>query len=290
MRSALPSRSRTVPTEASTFGSLLREWRRRRRRSQLALSLEAEVSARHLSFLETGRTGPSREMVLHLSSALDVPLRERNRLLQAAGYAPAYRETGLSDPAMAHMVGALRLILKQHEPFAARAMDRHWNLVMVNEAYVRALALVFGAPCPLAAYDVLPEPRINVLRVLFDPDGLRPHVVNWDEVARDVLARVAREAALDGDGETRALLSDLVRASGMPATEALVPPDPPTLVIPLEIRMGGQLMRFFTTIATLGAPQDITLAELRIEAFHPADAATEARVRALATPAAPSVV
>jgi transcriptional regulator with XRE-family HTH domain len=288
MRSALPSRGRTAPTDASTFGTLLREWRRRRRRSQLALSLEAEVSARHLSFLETGRTGPSREMVLHLSSALDVPLRERNRLLQAAGYAPAYRETGLSDPAMAHMVGALRLILKHHEPFAARAMDRHWNLVMVNEAYLRALALLFGAPCPLAAYDVLPEPRINVLRVLFDPDGLRPHVVNWDEVARDVLARVGREAALDGDGETRALLADLVRASGMPAANELVP-DPQALVIPLELRMGGQRVRFITTIATLGAPQDITLAELRIEAFHPADADSEATVRALATPAAPSV-
>jgi len=267
--------------EPPAFGRLLREWRSLRRRSQLDLSLDAEISARHLSFLETGRAQPSREMVLLLASVLEVPLRERNALLQAAGFAPAYRETGLSEPAMAEMVGALRLILGQHEPFPARALDRHWDLVMINDAYRDMLGRIFGTPCDLATYDVLVAPRINVLRVLFDPGGVRPYIANWDEVARDVLARVRREAAFDGDAETVALLAELARSSGLPvcSVSSLAPR---AMVIPVEVRSGTDLLRFFTTLTTLGAPQDITLAELRIEAFHAADAATEAAMRAIA--------
>jgi transcriptional regulator with XRE-family HTH domain len=270
--------------EPPSFGQLLREWRAARRRSQLDLALEAEVSARHLSFLETGRAQPSREMVLLLASVLEVPLRERNALLQAAGFAPAYRETGLFEPAMAEMTAALRLILRQHEPFAAMALDRHWNLVMANAAYLGTLRLLLGekAAPGLVPYEVLPAPRLNVVRALFDPDGLRPHVANWDEVARDLLARVRREAAFDADPESARLLADLVSASGLPASSAALPPGPQALVIPVEIRLGPTLLRFFTTITTLGAPQDVTLAELRIEAFHPRDAATEAAMRALA--------
>lgn len=221
-------------------------------------------------------------MVLLLASALEVPLRERNALLQAAGFAPAYRETGLTEPAMAEMVSALRLILGQHEPFPARALDRHWDLVMINDAYREILARIFGKPCDLATYEVLPTPRINVLRVLFDPGGVRPYVANWEEVARDVLARVRREAAFDGDAETGALLAELAGSSGLPVSSTLSSLAPQAMVIPVVVRAGTDLLRFFTTLTTLGAPQDITLAELRIEAFHAADAATEATMRAIA--------
>jgi transcriptional regulator with XRE-family HTH domain len=271
-------------SDPPAFGRLLREWRSVRRRSQLDLALEAEVSARHLSFLETGRAQPSREMVLLLGSVLEVPLRERNALLQAAGFAPAYRETGLSAPAMAEMKEAVRLLLRQHEPFAAMALDRHWNLVMANAAYLRTLALLLGEAGPrgLVAYEVLPEPRLNALRALFDPNGLRPHIANWDEVAQDLVARVRREAAFDGDAETARLLADLVAAAPAPALDGALPHGPQALVVPVEIRVGAALLRFFTTITTVGAPQDVTLAELRIEAFHAADAATEAAVRGMA--------
>jgi transcriptional regulator with XRE-family HTH domain len=266
------------------FGRLLREWRQARRRSQLDLALDAEVSARHLSFIETGRAKPSREMVLLLASVLDVPLRERNALLQAAGFAPLYRETALFEPAMAEMTQALRLILKQHEPFAAMALDRHWNLVMANAGYLGTLGMLLGpqAVAGLAPYEILPAPRVNVLRLSFDPAGLRPHIANWDAVARDVLDRVRREASAEADEETQELLLDLTRASGLPAGGTALPTAGNAMVIPVEIRAGDTLLRFFTTITTLGAPQDVTLAELRIEALHAADAATEAAVRALA--------
>ncbi|HEY7409886.1 MAG TPA: helix-turn-helix transcriptional regulator [Vicinamibacteria bacterium] len=281
------SPTRPLPADggrAPSFGELLREWRTARRRSQLDLALTAEVSARHLSFLETGRAAPSREMVLLLGSALDVPLRERNALLQAAGFAPAYRETALREPAMEHMTEALRLILRQHEPFAAVALDRHWNLVMANAAYLRMLTLFLGPERMggLAAGEVAPRPRLNTLRALFDPAGLRPHVANFEELARELVGRVRREAAWEGDAESAELLADLVRAAGLPAPGAALPSPEQAMVVPVEIRAGSQVLRFFTTITTLGAPQDITLAELRIEAFHPADAATEAAVRALA--------
>lgn len=271
--------------EATPFGRLLREWRTRRGRSQLDLGLDAEVSARHISFLETGRSRPSRAMVLLLGSALEVPLRDRNALLRAAGFAPAYRETALGDPAMAEIVAALRLLLKQHEPFPARVLDRHWNLVMVNDAYLRILGILYGAPCPLSAYAVLPEPRLNVLRVLFEPGGLRERLANWAEVAGALVARVRREAAFEGDRETRELLEGLVATAGFdePATPGH---ESPGLVIPVELDSGATRLRFFTTIATLGAAQDVTLAELRIEAFHPRDATTEAAMRDLAGPRA----
>jgi transcriptional regulator with XRE-family HTH domain len=270
-----------VPTPA--FGVLLREWRQRRGRSQLALALEAEVSTRHLSFLETGRTQPSREMVLQLASALEIPPREQNVLLHTAGFPPAYRETAWTDPAMAEMIGAVRLILRQQEPLPARVVDRHWDLVMINEAYRGALELVFGVPCRLDTYQVLPDPRINVLRVLFESGGLRPHVANWDHVARDVVARVRREAMLDGDPKTHALLAELVRSAGSCASPAPYPHGPQPLVIPLEVRAAGRLLRFFSTLTTMGAPQDITLAELRIETFYPADTETATLVRGMAS-------
>jgi transcriptional regulator with XRE-family HTH domain len=271
-------------TEPPVFGRALRDWRLARRRSQLELALDAEVSSRHLSFLETGRAQPSREMVLVLASVLELPLRERNGLLKAAGFAPAYTETALSEPEMAEMTAALRLILRQHQPFPAVAFDRHWNRVMMNEAYLGTLKLLLGeeAVPGAVAYEVLPAPRTNMLQALFDPGGLRPSIANWEQVAGSVLARLRREAVFEGDRETRELLASLLRIPGVATLGARSPDAPQGVVIPVEIRLGTNLLRFFTTIATLGAPQDITLAELRIEAFHPADGATEAAVRGLA--------
>jgi transcriptional regulator with XRE-family HTH domain len=264
-------------------GALLRRWRTARQLSQLELSQEAEISTRHVSFIETGRSRPSREMVLLLASVLDVPLRERNALLQAAGFAPAYRETGLDDPAMEDMREAVRLILRQHEPCPALAMDRHWSLVMANASYARFLRLLLGAGGAPPPYEVLPEPRLNTLVPLFDPARLRPHVRNWEEVARTVLRRVRREAALEGDERTEEILERLAAFPGV--KELAREPDglgPQALVIPVELEVSGTRLRFFSTVTTLGAPQDITLAELRIEAMHAADAETEGALRAMA--------
>ena len=263
------------------MGTLLRRWRSARRMSQLELSLAAEVSSRHLSFVETGRSRPSREMILHLASALEVPLRERNALLHAGGYAPAYRETGLDEPSMAGMRDAVRLILRQNEPYPAVALDRHWNLVMANASYLGSLRRLLGDAFPdVPPLDVLPEPRVNTLEALFDPAGLRPHLGNWEEVARSVLRRVKREAALEGDARSAALVARLATYPGV--AELGREPDPlgpQTLVIPVELLFPGATLRFFSTITTVGAPQDITLAELRIEAFHPADPGTDRTLR-----------
>jgi transcriptional regulator with XRE-family HTH domain len=276
----MPAQARTAE-EAAGVGALLRQWRTARRLSQMELALAAEVSPRHLSFLETCRARPSRQMLLVLGSVLDLPLRERNALLLAAGFAGAYHETGLDEPRMAAMRGALELILRQHEPFGAVAMDRHWNVVMVNAPYARLVGALLGAaPPPLT---VVPAPRPNALRLLFDPSGFRPHVVNWDVVARELLLRVQREALWSGDPVTRALLSDLLAAPGV--TDRWRERDveaAPSLVVPVELRLGARTARFFTTLTTLGAPQDITLQELRVESFHAADAGTEALMRAMA--------
>jgi transcriptional regulator with XRE-family HTH domain len=265
-------------------GPLLRKWRTARHLSQLELSQEAEISTRHVSFIETGRSRPSREMVLLLASALDVPLRERNSLLQAAGFAPAYRETGLDDPAMASMREAVRLILKQHEPCPALAMDRHWSLVMANAPYARFLGLLLGERAPKTPpYEVLPEPRLDTLLPLFDPDLLRPRIANWEEVARTLLRRMRREAALEGDPRTDEILERLAAFPGV--KDLMREPEtlgPQALVIPVELDLPGTRLRFFSTVTTLGAPQDITLAELRIEAMHAADADTEKALHAMA--------
>jgi transcriptional regulator with XRE-family HTH domain len=265
---------------ATRVGQLLRRWRKTRRLSQLDLALAAEVSTRHVSFLETGRSRASRQMLLVLGSVLDLPLRERNALLQAGGFSAAYAETALEEPRMATMRGALELILRQHDPFAAVAMDRHWNAVMVNAAYARFAAALLGAD--LEPFTVLLPPRSNTMRLLFDPRGFRPHVVNWEDVAREMLARVQREALWSGDPVTRALLDEMLAAPGVPRGWAEADPEAtPALVVPVEVRLGEVVARFFSTLTTLGAPQDITLQELRIESFHAADPDTEQLMRAM---------
>jgi transcriptional regulator with XRE-family HTH domain len=270
--------------DTGTFGELLRQWREARRMSQLELGLEAQVSSRHISFIETGRARPSRAMIIALSSVLDVPLRERNALLHAAGFAPVYRETSLNDPQMAQVRQALELILRQQEPFGAIVFDRNWELIMANAAYVRLANFQIGkVDGTLVPYTVTPAPRLNLVRLLFDPAGWRPHIVNWEIVARGVLTRLQREANWDCDAMTRELLRSVLAYPGVPARWSELDFDvPQDLIIPVEISLGERTLRLFSTITTLGSPQDITLQELRIEALHPADEETERIVRALA--------
>src|SRR5262245_17917098 len=190
--------------KTNTFGELLRSWRMARRASQLELGMEAGVSARHISFIETGRAKPSHEMVITLATVLDVPLRERNLLLHAAGYAPLYSETSLDDPQLAQVRRALELILEQQEPFGAVVFDRHWDIVMVNAAYVRFTSLLFGSGAkPAVPLKVISPPRPNLLHKLFDPAGWRPFIKNWDVVARSLLSRVTGERVLEGDPAPR---------------------------------------------------------------------------------------
>ena len=270
------------PEPAAAVGPLLKRWRNARRMSQLDLALTAGVSARHVSFLETGRSRPSRDMLLALAGVLDVPLRDRNALLQAAGFAPAYRETALTDPAMSDIRQALELILRQHEPFGAIAMDGAWNIVMANEAYTRFVsALAPGMKLPPPMTFAAP-PRVNAMRLLFEQDGLRRHLVNWPQIARELLARLSREAA-GADERAGALLQQLLRTPGVPGDWQEPELDAPlSLVLPVAVALGDFTARFFTTITTLGAPQDVTLQELRIESFHAADAATAQMIRAMA--------
>ncbi len=263
---------------ASAVGAILREWRSVRGMSQLDLAGAAEVSARHLSFVETGRAEPSREMVLQLARALDVPFRERNSMLTAAGYAPVYRETALDDPAMAEMRHAVELLLRQHEPFSAVAFDRRWDLLICNAPYAKFLSML-PEPIAVEPYRVLPAPRPNVLKLLLGP--MRPLIVNFDEVARAMLDRAQREALADRDPVRRKVVEECL-AMVPEALRATRPEQPLPLVLAVELALGDRRARLFTTITTLGTPQDITLQELRIETFHPADAATEALARALA--------
>ena len=263
----------------SVVGSLLREWRSFRRMSQLDLALAAEISPRHLSFVETGRAVPSRDMVLTLARALEVPFRDRNAMLTAAGYAPVYRETSLDDPRMAEMRHALTLLLRQHEPFIAVALNRRWDIVMCNAAYARFLELIGGSALRQEPYRVLQVPRQNLLRLLFGP--FKAVVANWDEVAREVLERAQREAATDRDPARRQIVEECLRA-GPPEWRVPRGETAPRLVITVDVRLGDLRARLFSTITTLGTAQDITLQELHIESFHPADAASEKLARALA--------
>ena len=252
--------------DRAPLGDLLRDWRRRRRLSQLDLALEAGVSARHLSFLETGRSKPSREMVLRLSEELEVPLRERNRLLLAAGFAPAYDERPLEAPEMEPVRRAVAQVLTGHEPFPAAVVDRWWNLVAAN----RNVALFLQG---VASH--LLEPPANVLRVSLHPEGMAPRIVNLAEWRGHLLDRLRREVAATGDERLAALLAEV---DGYPQPAASAPPRPPqgAIAVPLVLRHGGQELSFFSTVATFGTAVDVTVAELSIEAFFPADAVTAA--------------
>ncbi|MEP6619721.1 MAG: helix-turn-helix transcriptional regulator [bacterium] len=261
-----------VPPDADV-GALLRHWRTARRLSQLALSLDAEVSSRHLSYVETGRSQPSREMVLRLADALEVPLRERNTLLVAAGFAPRYHETGLAAPEMAQMRRAIELLLKQQEPFPAFLLDRYWNIRMSNQAAPRCTRFLLGA-----------EPAEgNMLRLCLHPTGLKPVMVNWDETARDLIRHLHNQvAAAPSDRAAKTLLEEVLSYPGIPAqwrTREVGAPSTPLLTT--IFRKDGVDLRFFSTITTFGSPHDVTLEELRIECSFPADDATALTCREL---------
>ena len=261
----------TALGERAPLGTLLREWRQRRRLSQLDLALEAGVSARHLSFLETGRSKPSREMVLHLAAELDLPLRDRNQMLMAAGFAPEYADRTIDAPEMAPVREALDLVLGGHEPYPAVVIDRWWNLVTAN----RSVSLLTGDVAP-----ALLEPPANVLRLSLHPEGLAPRIANLGEWRAHLLDRLRREVALTADPSLAALLEELL---GYPGGEAIEEHGGPPLgiAVPLRLRAGDGELRFFSTVATFGTAIDVTLAELSIEAFFPADAETAEALRAL---------
>lgn len=263
-------------------GDLLARWRKTRRMSQLGLALEAEISSRHVSFIETGRARPSRDMVLRLAQALDVPLRERNDLLLAAGFAPVHRETPLDAPEMAPMLAALRVILGRHDPFGAVAMDRNWDIVMASAA---STALFNQCRLPgtseIEPLRLTTAPRPNMIRTTCHPDGFKRLLVNWAEIVADTLTRVADEVAHDNNPKRRALLDEVLGYPDVAAARAAAQRDTPPLMIPVTMRLpGGATLELMSTLATLGTAEDITLRELRIEAFYPIDPAVEAQARA----------
>ncbi len=267
-------------TEVHPVGTMLRQWRQRRSRSQLDLACEAEISTKHLSFLETGRSQPSREMLLHLAELLDVPLRERNALLLSAGFAPTFRERSLDDPALASARRAVDLVLQGHEPYPAIAVDRHWTLVASNRAITPLLAGITPA---------LVTPPINVLRLSLHPDGLAPRIVNHAEWREHLLVRLRRQIDSSADPVLTELHRELA-AYPLPSRD-----DPATpartsaqrsgdggyggVVIPLQLRTAAGVLSLFSTITVFGTPVDITLSELAIEAFFPADQATGEALR-----------
>ena len=271
-------------TSAAPVGAQLRHWRVRRRLSQLELALAAEVSTRHLSCLETGRAAPSREMVLRLARRLDVPLRERNRLLTAAGFAPMFAARPLDDPAMAAARGVVERVLRAHEPFPALAVDRHWNVVVQN----RAVALLLDGVDP-----ALLAPPVNALRLALDPRGMAPRIVNFAAWRAHVLGRLGQQIAASDDDALRALAAELAALGGGDATPAHelaasgAAPSEPALVVPLVVETRLGTLSFIATTTVFGTPVDITLAELALESFFPADAATAAALQAaFAAPAA----
>lgn len=276
MRNAHPhSTAGRQPGARDPFGAHLRHWRQHRRLSQLDLAQAAEVSTRHLSYVETGRAAPSREMVLRLAERLAVPLRERNALLVAAGFAPMYRERALDDPALAAARQAVDLVLKGHEPYPALAIDRHWNMVAHN------------AIVPLLLAGVAPEllkPPVNVLRLSLHPEGLAPKIVNLAQWRMHLLARLQQQITATGDARLAALHDELAaypvdRPGGQAAAAG---GELASLVVPFQLQGPAGLLNFISTTTIFGTPVDVTLQELAVESLFPADAQTAAALHALA--------
>ncbi|WP_245841658.1 helix-turn-helix domain-containing protein [Paraburkholderia ribeironis] len=273
------SLAQTVPSPnlgaSRTVGDLLREWRQRRRMSQLLLATEAEIATRHLSFVESGRALPSREMVMHLAERLEVPLRARNTLLIAAGYAPLFRERALSDPQLAAAREAVDLVLKGHEPYPALAIDRHWTIVAANNAL---------APLLTGASPELLKPPVNALRLSLHPEGIAASIVNWHAWREHVLARLQRQIDVSGDDTLSALRDELAAYPTPPGVDAADHDDTAAnqIAVPLRLRTPIGVLSFFSTTTVFGTPVDVTLSELAIEAFFPADQQTAAALREFA--------
>ncbi|HEY4278179.1 MAG TPA: helix-turn-helix transcriptional regulator [Conexibacter sp.] len=264
----------TSPASAGGAGTLLRDWRRRRRLSQLDLALESGVSARHLSFIETGRSKPSAEMVLRLAEQLDVPLRDRNQLLLAAGYAPAFEERGLDAPEMAPVHDAIQRVLDGHDPYPALVVDRGWNVVAANHS----LSLLTDGVAP-----ELLRPPTNALKLALHPDGLAPRILNLAQWREHLLARLGRQIAVTGDRDLSALMEEI---TAYPSPDGGDEPPPAAghdlagqIAVPLRVRVDDAELSFLSIVATFGTAVDITVAELSIESFFPADAATAEAVR-----------
>jgi transcriptional regulator with XRE-family HTH domain len=257
------------------FGALLRDWRGAKGLSQLQLATRAEVSQRHVSFLETGRSRPSREMVIHLGLVLDLPPREQNLLLLAAGHAPEFTETPLDD--LEHIADVLGFILEAHEPNIAIVVDRGWNLVRANRAATRFTSILFPEPPSWAT------PPLNVMRLNFHPEGIRRHMVDWEPAAAALLRRLERDVASHPHDPNLAGLLDEVRSYPQVGRLSQQPPRPQAgdLLVPVTYSIHGEDVSLFTTIATIGDAHDLTLAELRLETFWPMDPSSAERWKRL---------
>jgi len=264
--------ARGVPAAADhPLGDLLRQWRSARRMSQMDLALEAGISTRHLSYVETGKARPSRELVALLAGALDMPMRDRNALLVVAGYAPGYRETALTDPQMALMRRAIEFILAQQEPYPAFVVNRHWDVLMANQGLARVFDWLRDGV----------QPHGNIMRQVFDPADMRPFVENWEEVAGDLIRHLHHEAATDRT--SRALLDEVLAYPEVPARwERRELGATPLPLMTVTFRKGDRRLTFFSTLTTFGTSRDITLEELRVECMFPADDETAAFCKALA--------
>jgi len=256
---------------------MLRDWRKRRHQSQLALALQAGISQRHLSFVESGRAQPSREMLLHLAEELDMPLRERNRVLNAGGFAPVFPERALDDPAMDAARSAIERVLSAHEPYPALAVDRHWTLVAANRAVAPFLSL--ASPSLLAA-------PVNVLRLSLHPEGIAPHIANLAQWRAYLLQRLAHEYEVSGDPALGDMLAEL-RAYPAPARApsspgASIANADARVFVPLELETPAGVLSFISTTTVFGTPVDVTVSELALECFFPADAATAEHLRQMA--------
>jgi transcriptional regulator with XRE-family HTH domain len=251
----------------AAVGAMLREWRIVRRLSQLDLALQADISSRHLSYVETGKAQPSRDMIARLSETLEVPLRQRNALLMAGGFAPVFPETGLDAPKLAQMRYAVEAMLAQQEPYPAFLLNKHWDVVMANQPAKRLNRFMLGGR---------DSKHGNMLRQIFDPEDLRPAFANWEELAGNLLRHLQNEAAASpGDGKAQALLDEMLAYPGVPRHWRHREPDSaPAPVLTTSFDRHGVQLSFFSTITTFGTPRDVTLDELHIESCFPVDAQT----------------
>ncbi|MBC9250546.1 hypothetical protein A9179_09700 [Pseudomonas alcaligenes] len=269
----------TQPTHTSHFGSQLKSWRQRRGLSQLAFAAVAGTSQRHISFLESGRSQPSRPMVLQLAASLDLPLHERNLLLGAAGFAAVFRESPLDHPASRFVRQAIELLLAKQEPYPAALIDCRWNQLQTNQASARLFAFLLGGPPPAATLGADGTP--NLIKLLLHPHGIRANVVNWLELAAFLVQRLRSEALrVGGDPQTEQLLTEIATYPGVPEHwPSLGAGQLDSPVLMTHFRKDGIDLHFFTTLTTLGAPLDAGLEQLRLESYFPADETTEAFMR-----------
>lgn len=264
-----------APSARPNLGAMLREWRRLRGMSQLTLALTADLSQRHVSFIESGRSGPSREMVLRIAEALDMPLRARNELLNAAGFAPLYPERPIDDGELERIRGALGRVLSHHEPYPALVLDAAWNIIMRNQTSARIISHCVDEA---AMIERAPDKKLNFIRMMFAPDGMRVHVRSWESTAPILITRLRREAMSSAASHAKVLLDEVSGAFSRDGRKML----PTNLdgaslspTIPLELEIDGTILRLFNMLSTFGTPQDVTLQGIRIEMSFPVDDASD---------------